>query len=45
MKDKQKMCTIPKLVLLFVALTTFSTGSLYADQDSKYLDDCVLWMA
>ena len=38
MRDKQRMFTIPKIVLLLIVLVVFSNGSLYADQDSKYLD-------
>jgi pectate lyase len=38
MRDKQRICTIPEVFLFLIVLAVFSTGSLYADQDSKYLD-------
>ncbi len=38
MRYKQRIVTIPKIVLFLIALTVFSSGTLYAGQNSKYLD-------
>ena len=38
MGDKQRTCTVMKVFLFLIVLAVFSAGSLYAEQDSKYLD-------
>ena len=38
MTDKQRICTISDVSLFLILLAVFSAGSLYADQNSKYLD-------
>jgi pectate lyase len=38
MRDKKRICAIPGILLLLIVAAFFSTGTLYADQNSKYLD-------
>ena len=38
MRDKQRICTISEVLLFLIVPAVFSTGNLYADQSSKYLD-------
>ncbi len=38
MRDKQRISTISEVVLFLIVLAVFSSGSSYADEDSKYLN-------